>query len=125
MPAAANPARQAAAQSTGAYKFDFFTPEEAVEVEAIAARIIPTDDTPGAREAGVIYFIDRSLVTFASGDQQKYWSQRRQQWQSHSGATGSTGENWSGWDRSHRHDGASATSSGTWTRGSGSWTRAN
>lgn len=72
MLAAATHARQAAAQSTGAYKFEFFVPEEAVEVEAIAARIIPTDDTPGAREAGVIYFIDRALVTFASGDQQKY-----------------------------------------------------
>jgi gluconate 2-dehydrogenase gamma chain len=72
MLAASTHARQAAAQSAGAYKFEFFTPEEAVEVEAIAARIIPTDDTPGAREAGVIYFIDRSLVTFANGDQQKY-----------------------------------------------------
>ena len=65
MLAAATHARQAAAQSTGAYKFEFFTPEEAAEVEAIAARIIPTDETPGAREAGVIYFIDRALVTFA------------------------------------------------------------
>jgi Gluconate 2-dehydrogenase subunit 3 len=72
MLAAATHARQAATQLTAAYKFEFFTPEEAVEVEAIAARIIPTDDTPGAREAGVIYFIDRALVTFASGDQQKY-----------------------------------------------------
>src|SRR5450631_905465 len=72
MLAAAAHARQAAAQSQSAHKFEFFTPEEAVEVEAISARIIPTDDTPGAREAGVIYFIDRALVTFASGDQQKY-----------------------------------------------------
>jgi gluconate 2-dehydrogenase gamma chain len=72
MLAAATHARQAAAQLTAAYKFEFLTPEEAVEVEAISARIIPTDDTPGAREAGVIYFIDRGLVTFASGDQQKY-----------------------------------------------------
>ena len=41
------------------------TREEAAELEAFASRIIPTDDTPGAREAGVIYFIDRSLSTFA------------------------------------------------------------
>ena len=61
-----------AAQSAGVYKFEFFTPEEALEVEALASRIIPTDDTPGAREAGVIYFIDRALVTFADGDQKKY-----------------------------------------------------
>jgi len=37
---------------------------EAREIEAIAAQIIPADDTPGAREAGVIYFIDRALATF-------------------------------------------------------------
>jgi gluconate 2-dehydrogenase gamma chain len=61
-----------AVQSGAAYKFDFFTPAEATEIDALTARIIPTDDTPGAREAGVLYFIDRALVTFANGDQQKY-----------------------------------------------------
>jgi gluconate 2-dehydrogenase gamma chain len=39
-------------------------PAEATEIEAIAAQIIPSDETPGAREAGVIYFIDRALATF-------------------------------------------------------------
>ncbi len=34
---------------------------EAAELAAIAARIIPTDDTPGATEAGAIYFIDNVL----------------------------------------------------------------
>jgi len=38
-----------------------FTREQAAEVEAFTSRIIPTDDTPGAREAGVVYFIDRGL----------------------------------------------------------------
>ena len=42
-----------------------FTREQATEVEAFASRIIPTDDTPGAREAGVVYFIDRGLSTWA------------------------------------------------------------
>jgi gluconate 2-dehydrogenase gamma chain len=42
-----------------------FSPAQAAQVEAIAARIIPTDDTPGAREAGVIHFIDQSLTGFA------------------------------------------------------------
>lgn len=41
------------------------TRAEAAEVEAFASRIIPSDDTPGAREAGVVYFIDRSLATWA------------------------------------------------------------
>jgi len=57
-----------AAQSEAPVKFEFFTPEQASEVEAIAAQIIPTDDTPGAREARVIYFIDRALMTFATGE---------------------------------------------------------
>ena len=36
-----------------------FTDADAAVVDAIAALIIPTDDTPGAREAGVVQFIDR------------------------------------------------------------------
>ena len=69
--AAASHARQAA-QSTTPQKFEFFSPEQAKEIEAITARIIPTDDTPGAREAGVVYFIDRALKTFARDDQKTY-----------------------------------------------------
>lgn len=34
---------------------------EAAELTAIAARILPSDDTPGATEAGVIYFMDTVL----------------------------------------------------------------
>ena len=36
---------------------------EFADVAAIAAQIIPTDATPGAREAGVAQFIDRALAT--------------------------------------------------------------
>lgn len=36
---------------------------EALELEAMAAQIFPTTDTPGATEAGIIYFIDQSIVT--------------------------------------------------------------
>ena len=39
----------------------FFTDHEWDTVEAAAARIIPTDHQPGAREARVIVFIDRYL----------------------------------------------------------------
>jgi gluconate 2-dehydrogenase gamma chain len=43
----------------------FFNELEAQTVEAVAARIIPGDATdPGAREAGVVTYIDRSLAGF-------------------------------------------------------------
>jgi len=38
----------------------------------MAAQIIPTDDTPGAREARVIYFIDRALATFAAEERSAF-----------------------------------------------------
>lgn len=59
LPAVAAAAQQARTQNS----FEFFTPAQARDVEAMAAEIIPTDDTPGATEAGVIYFIDRALST--------------------------------------------------------------
>jgi hypothetical protein len=59
-----------------------------------------------------VYVYDRSRTRRAwSGDQQRYWMQRRQQWQNHSGAATSSGENWSGWDRSRwRGNGGTSTS---------------
>ena len=39
----------------------FFTPHQRATIEAAMARIIPTDDTPGAREAGCIDFLERYL----------------------------------------------------------------
>jgi len=47
-------------------QFRVLSPAEAHELEAIAERIIPADDTPGARDAGVVYFMDRALETFAA-----------------------------------------------------------
>ena len=52
--------------------FAFFTPAQAAEIEAAAAQIIPTDSTPGAREARVIVFIDRILSTFERDRQADY-----------------------------------------------------
>ena len=44
--------------------FENLTSAEAREVIAIAARIMPTTDTPGATEAGVVYFVDKALGTY-------------------------------------------------------------
>lgn len=63
---------RAAAKSAAPLNFEFFSSAQAAEVEAVAARIIPTTDTPGAREAGVVFFIDRALVTFAKASQKVY-----------------------------------------------------
>jgi hypothetical protein len=41
--------------------FSVLTDGEARQLSAIAARIIPTTDTPGANEAGVVYFFDNIL----------------------------------------------------------------
>src|SRR5271157_211594 len=53
-------------------KLEVLSAEQAAEIEAAASRIIPTDETPGAREAGVIYFIDRALSTFAADHRDDY-----------------------------------------------------
>ena len=45
-------------------KLSFFSASEAADVEAVAAQIVPTDETPGAREAGVLHFIDLALATY-------------------------------------------------------------
>src|SRR5712692_6593264 len=53
-----------AMRSAGPAALSTLSSEEAKEIEAIAGQIIPSDGSPGAREAGVIYFIDRALGTF-------------------------------------------------------------
>jgi len=55
-----------AAQWTDPLFWDVLTPEQAADLDAIAAQIFPTDDTPGAREARVVNFMDRSLATWAA-----------------------------------------------------------
>lgn len=61
-----------AAQTGQPTTFAFFTPEQAAEIDAMTAQIIPTDETAGAREARVVSFIDRALVTFDSDRQADY-----------------------------------------------------
>jgi len=45
------------------------TPDQARLVDAVAELIIPATDTPGAREAGVPQFIDRTLANYYDKDQ--------------------------------------------------------
>jgi gluconate 2-dehydrogenase gamma chain len=59
-------------ESRGPATLGFFSPDQAIEIESVAAQIIPTDATPGAREAGTIYFIDRALTTFDQDKQAAY-----------------------------------------------------
>jgi len=70
--AAAGQHAQEAKSSPQPHKFEVLTPEQAQDVEAIAARIIPTDELPGAAEAGVVYFIDYALRTFAKEARPSY-----------------------------------------------------
>ncbi len=60
------------AASAAPASFQFFDAASAGEVEAIAAQVIPSGKTPGAREAGVVYFIDRALTTFDKDKQDDY-----------------------------------------------------
>jgi len=55
--------RARAAAANGA-PFTTLTPGEARTLEAVAAQILPSDELPGAREAGVTYFADAALATF-------------------------------------------------------------
>lgn len=67
------PAQVLAAEKAQAMgDFTYFSREQAANVDAMAAQIYPTTDTPGAREAQVIYFIDLALVTFAQDKQDIY-----------------------------------------------------
>ena len=52
---------------TGALRF--FAPGEAADFDAFSSQIIPTDDTPGAREANVVHCVDY-LLSALDQDQQ-------------------------------------------------------
>jgi gluconate 2-dehydrogenase gamma chain len=54
----------AAAADGADSEYRYFTAAEAELVDALTAQIVPTDATPGAREAGVVRFIDRALASF-------------------------------------------------------------
>jgi gluconate 2-dehydrogenase gamma chain len=64
--AAAQEHAREAVRSATPPAFQTLNPAMGAEIYAITAQIIPSTDGPGAREAGVIYFIDRALATFDS-----------------------------------------------------------
>lgn len=55
------------ADAGDAFAYKVLSDAEAREVEAIATLIIPSDETPGAKEAGAVRFVDRALETFMAG----------------------------------------------------------
>jgi gluconate 2-dehydrogenase gamma chain len=56
--------QHAQAAASGTHTFKFLTQQEAADLDAFAAQIIPsTDGSPGAREAGAVYFADYVLST--------------------------------------------------------------
>jgi gluconate 2-dehydrogenase gamma chain len=75
--AAQQHARRAATANEPA-KLEVLDSQSARQIEAIAARILPAGDTPGAREAGVLYFIDRALATFDKDQRRAYRQGLRQ-----------------------------------------------
>jgi len=66
-PALAGIAQAACSAKDAGASFDLLGEAEAADFAAIAARIIPTTNTPGATEAGVIYFFDRAFAEEKSG----------------------------------------------------------
>ncbi|MEO1574779.1 MAG: gluconate 2-dehydrogenase subunit 3 family protein, partial [Pseudomonadota bacterium] len=66
-PAVVAAATDAAKASAAQNAFRILSTSEADTLGAVAAQIIPTDDTPGATEAGVVYFIDEAFATFMRG----------------------------------------------------------
>jgi gluconate 2-dehydrogenase gamma chain len=51
----------AAAVACGGNRWRFFTTDEAITAEAITAQLIPADSDPGAKEAGVVHYLDIQL----------------------------------------------------------------
>lgn len=67
------PLRLAAEEKTVRIPLRFFSEQEALDVGAAVARIFPADDSgPGAREAGVVIYIDRQLAGPYGRDRYRY-----------------------------------------------------
>jgi gluconate 2-dehydrogenase gamma chain len=69
-PAIAAAAEHAHEAASGAvdYTLRLLDAAQARDVEAVASQIVPSGDTPGAREAGVVYFVDHVLTGIFAAD---------------------------------------------------------
>lgn len=52
--------------------FEFLTADQARLLDVVTAHIVPTDQTPGAREARVVRYIDHAFATFLSEYQKDF-----------------------------------------------------
>ena len=59
---ACQPGRESADTQTDSSEYTLLSAALALELDAATARIVPSDDTPGAREAGTVRFIDTVLA---------------------------------------------------------------
>lgn len=66
MPLIVSAAQTSAENSEAGVGFENISVEESVELSALVDQIIPPDQTPGAAETGVVYFIDVALGSFMS-----------------------------------------------------------
>jgi hypothetical protein len=67
LPAFVAVSQTACSAKEAAATFEYISNAEAREFSAIAARILPTTDTPGATEAGAVYFFDKAFGSFLAG----------------------------------------------------------
>lgn len=70
--AAAQTHAHEAVKSGAPPQFQTLDAATAGEIEALTSQIIPSGESPGAREAGVVYFIDRALATFDADKKDVY-----------------------------------------------------
>lgn len=59
--------QEAADRMSAGAGWKHLTPEQAATLTAVVDQIFPPDDTPGAADIGVVYFIDNVLGGFMSG----------------------------------------------------------
>jgi len=76
--AAAQQHAHEAANSSAPRRYRFIDATTAAEIDALTSQIIPSDDGPGAHEAGVVYFIDCALSSFEADKHEAYQSGMRE-----------------------------------------------